>query len=369
MRIAFVVNNYPPRVGGVESHVSCLAAALHGFGHEVTVYTLGEPLGEADKQGITVLRRREYARIGGILGFPALGTTRWLAADLRRRGVEVVSVHTRFFPMSHVGLRAGRRAGATVVHTEHGSGHVVSPSPVVRWGSRLVDYTLGRGVLRGADAVLGVSEHVAAFVARLSGVTARVFYNAIQPPASPTPPRVPPGRLVFVGRLVPGKGWEEVLAVVAALRADGREVTAEVLGDGPDRADAERMTSDLGLSDVVTLPGRVGHQQVRAALSGAILINPTVLAEGFQTTLLEALAEGGRVVTYDVPGAAVLRAEGHALDIVRERTVPALAEATARAIDAGPPADNPAGLDRWYWPARAKEYVEICDEALRTARR
>lgn len=369
MRIAFVVNNYPPRVGGVETHVASLAGVLGELGHDVIVYTLGDPVGEVDENGIVVVRRREYTRIGGILGFPALGTTRWLAADLRRRGVGVVSVHTRFFPMSWVGMRAGRKVGATVVHTEHGSGHVVSPSFVVRWGSRFVDRTFGRAVLRGSDAVLGVSEQVVDFVRRLSGVSARVFYNAIRPPTSAPRPIASAGRLVFVGRLVPGKGWEEVLGVVARLRASGHEVTADVLGDGADRAAAERMVADLGLSDVVTIHGRVDSDRVRERLAGATLVNPTVLAEGFQTTLLEALAEGGRVVTYDVPGAAVLRAQGHPVEIVAERSVPALVDAVERAIAAGPVITRGEGLEQWFWPARAREYVEICTTASARERR
>ncbi len=370
MRTAFVVNNYPPRVGGVESHVFSLATALRGRGHEVTVYTLGEdPLGEVAERGIAVVRRREYARIGGILGFPAPGTTAYLADDLRRRRIEVVSIHTRFFPMSWVGLRAARRAGAAVVHTEHGSGHVVSPSAVVRWGSRAVDLTIGRAVLRGADVVLGVSEQVVGFVERLSGVSAKVFYNAIEPSRSAARPPRRPTHLVFVGRLVPGKGWEEMLDVVNALRTSGHHVTGEILGDGPDRAAVERMVTESGLAEVVAVRGRVDQEQVRSSLSGATLINPTVLAEGFQTTLLESLAEGGRVVTYPVPGADVLRSEGHPVEIVAQQSVEALAAAALRVFDADADRDvEPGALGKWFWPARAEEYVGICREAVRRAR-
>lgn len=365
MRVAFVVNNYPPRVGGVEMHVSSLADELAARGHDVFVHTLEETQGRTREEGVTVNRHREYLRIGGILGFPAWGTTRRIAAQLRADSVDVVSVHTRFFPMSWVGLRAARRAGARVIHTEHGSGHVVSPSAVIRWGSRAVDLTIGKAVLRGADGVLGVSEHVLEFVHRLSGVRAEVFYNAIDPPetsdAEPEPGAAT--RLVFVGRLVSGKGWDDFIRMVAALRTEGHAITAEMLGDGPDRADADALVRSLGLEDTLVLKGRVSPEEVRRSIRGAILVNPTTLAEGFQTTLLEALAEGGRIVTYDVPGAEILRSQGHPVTVVDGRTASSLIVATNAVLSTPSPdarSDRPS-LEEWYWPSRAQQFIDLCD--------
>ena len=52
--IAFVVNNYPPRVGGVEKHVGALAARLVGLGHRVTVFTLSDEPGVSVEDGVRV---------------------------------------------------------------------------------------------------------------------------------------------------------------------------------------------------------------------------------------------------------------------------------------------------------------------------
>src|SRR5690606_18310914 len=175
--------NYPPRTGGVEQHVRALASELTARGNDVAVVTLGTPTGWRQDGKIEVLTLPERFRISDILGFPFLGTRRRLTRMLRERSVDVVSVHTRFFPMSAVGWRAARAAGIPVIHTEHGSDHVKSDSRVITAASRAVDFTIGRAVLRGADRVLGVSEDVVAFVRRLAGVDADVFYNAITPPA------------------------------------------------------------------------------------------------------------------------------------------------------------------------------------------
>lgn len=353
MRIAFVVNNYPPRVGGVENHVAALAAHLAEQGHQVVVHTLSEAEGDAREGAIRVQRWKEAFQIGGLLGFPTPAAARGIARALRAERPDLISVHTRFFPLTWLGAALGRRLRVPVLHTEHGSDHVASPSAVIAWGSRAVDWTLGRWSLRAATRVVGVSDEVVAFVRRLAGVDATVFHNAIEPPAMPPAP--PRRHLVFVGRIVPGKGWEDFLEVVAATPG----VTAEILGDGPDRGRMEQEIARLGLDARVTVRGRVPLPQVYEALGGAVLVNPTRLSEGFQTTLLEALAVGGRVVTYPVPGARTLREQGAPITVVAAEPA-ALAAAVADTL-----ADGAAGswahdgVAGWTWPERAREFAAL----------
>ena len=193
--------------------------------------------------------------------------------------------------------------------------------------SRVVDVTMGRYVLRHADRVLGVSEQAADFASRLGGVRADVFYNAITPPCSRPEPIADRHRhLVFVGRMVPGKGWDTFIEAVARLSAEGVEVTGELLGAGADLEAARALIADRNLADRLCAPGRVSAQEVRSRLAGATLVNPTVLSEGFQTTLLEALAERGRVVTFTVPGAKLLAEQGHPVVITKERNVESLVD-------------------------------------------
>lgn len=357
MRIVFVLNNYPPRVGGVENHVGSLARHLAANGHDVTVHTLTEgPTGRSMEDGVVVHRWREAFTVGGLLGFPtpraAVGL--WRAVRSLRGRDATVSVHTRFFPLTWLGTAAARAAGVPVVHTEHGSDHVASPSPTIRWGSRLVDLTLGRWALRTADAVVGVSEEVVAFVRRLAGVEASVFHNAIEAPDAGE--WVAPRRhLVFVGRIVPGKGWEDFLDAVAAT---GPDVTAEVLGDGPALPALRGRVEALGLAGRVAVRGRVPVSEVFGALVGAILVNPTRLSEGFQTTLIEALAVGARVVTYPVPGASLLAEGGAPVRIVGRGASELVAGVRAELDTPGRPwpGDHVAG---WTWPVRSAEYAEL----------
>lgn len=364
VRIAFVVNNYVPRMGGVEFHVAALARHLQDRGHRITVVTLAPQPSVAEEDGIRVIRLRERFRIGDVLGFPPPGTTRRLKEMLRSQSIDVVSVHTRFFPMTYLGIEAARATGVPVVLTEHGSDHVTSPSPVVSVGARAIDETMGRWALRHANAVIGVSEEVLGFVGRLASVSGRVFYNAAElPPERHVSPR--PSHLVFVGRLVPGKGWDTFIDAVRLLTDRGHEVTAVALGGGPDEEEARARAAAAG--GLVEIRGRVTPQEVSAELQGATLVNPTTLSEGFQTTLLEALFVGGRVVTYPVPGAKALMEDGAPLTVTRERSTEAMVDAIEETLTH--PAD-PLPREKsaaWSWDARAVQFEEIALDLVHSA--
>lgn len=372
VRFAFVVNNYPPRTGGVELHVHALAHELLRKGHDVTVVTLGSTPGWRDDEGVMVLTLPEHFRVADILGFPSPGTSYRLSRLLSKQEIDIVSVHTRFFPMSFVGWRAARRTKVPVIHTEHGSDHVSSDSFVIRLASKMVDFTLGRMVLRGADQILGVSEAVVAFVRRLAGVDARVFYNAITVGRGDAEHSTNEhagvtkrtNHLVFVGRIVPGKGWDTYLEVVSRLKREGQQVTGEVLGDGVDLVELQRRVDSSGLQDAIKVRGRVTQEEVRTALRGATLVNPTILSEGFQTTLLEAIAEGGSVVTYPVPGAATLSHAGAPVIISAERTADSLYSVLEGLLREPPAPASSRFVEGWTWPARAKEYIGIARDLL-----
>src|SRR5690606_21975602 len=105
--------------------------------------------------------------------------------------------------------------------------------------------------------------------------------------------------------------------------------------------------------------GPVTPSRVQELLAGGILVNPTRLSEGFQTTLLEALAVGAEIVSYPVPGLAALVANGAPVREVPIGDRAALAEAILAALrHPQGPFDRPA-LVAWSWPARAAHYAAI----------
>jgi len=266
--------------------------------------------------------------------------------------------------MSFVGVRAAKKAGIPVIHTEHGSGFVANDSAVIALASRIVDQTLGRYVFRSADQVLGVSDEAATFTTKLGAREPRTFFNAIPVIDHEDHVTDRPEHMVFVGRMVGGKGWDLFIQAVHELRQLGYEVDGEMLGDGESLQYARTLVRELDLADVVHVRGRVDASEVRKSLSGATLVNPTVLSEGFQTTLLETIAESGRVVTFAVPGAPLLQDQGAPVVITDRSDLNALTSSIRTMLDQTPEIAPEGIIENWTWPRRSAEYLQIVEDVI-----
>ncbi|MGV3246832.1 glycosyltransferase family 4 protein [Rothia sp. 11254D007CT] len=344
----------------MEQHVHALGTHLVRQGHRVTVITLDDTPGRSVEDGITVYRLKEYLRVEGIVGFASpVGLYKALRV-LKKEKIDVISVHTRFFSMSWWGVVLGRLLNIPVVHTEHGSGFVVSEKAVIRLASQLVDRTLGVLTLRAASKVLGVSQPSCDFVKKLSGVDAEVFYNVSPlPMAAPEDVVFQRKKLVFLARVVEVKGWRAFLETVQQLHAEDAEITGVVLGAGVDLEKAKAYAAELGISDAVDFKGFVDHATVARELCGATLVNPTVAAEGFQTTIIDAYVSQAAIVTYDVSSARVLKDAGVRVHIVGQQGVPQLVAAVRAELAQGPQAYPVEDLQRWGWASQGKTYERI----------
>lgn len=362
--VAFVVNNYPPKTGGVELHVSSLARTLAEEGLQVTVFALDNAGGESIEGGVRVVRFSCTALIGNVLAFPMPGTGKRIRQLLCSLRVDAVSLHTRFFPMTYLGARAARKLGIPAILTEHGSDHVRGVSRAIGAASRLVDFTLGRYVLRNSTHVLAISEAAQSFVWKLACVRADVFRNAIDVGtfSKSFPSRVVRPKIVFLGRLVPGKGWELALQVAKELHGEGIDFDLHFIGDGPDHGALLRACEESGLGRSVTVHGRLGLDEIPVHLHGSVLLNPTILAEGFQTTLLEAIASRSAIVSTPVAAAHYLKSLGAPIEIVEAGDLSGWVQKTRKYLLGEKPRMGAEALQQFDWSVRGREYKAILDQ-------
>lgn len=364
--VAFVVNNYPPKVGGIESHVSHLAASLKKLDVDVTVFALDNAVASGVHDGIEVVRYSGTAMIAGVLSVPWPGSGQKLQRELKRRGITVISTHTRFFPMSFLGVRAGQRLGIPVIHTEHGSDHVRGVSKIVGYMSRIVDRTMGKYILRHASQVLAISSASRQFVESLAQVQSRIFLNAINTAAFRVfeeKPKSQVPRIIFLGRVVDGKGWQTCLAVGEALASEFSGLEVHFIGDGAQRPLLEAAALGSPIRDRITIHGYLKHQEIKMLLADGLLLNPTILAEGFQTTLLEAVTAGASVVSTPVAAACFLAESGAPVFIVEDQSTNAWVEECRRVLKA-PRAEIRAEIANSFdWSTRSREYVQILNAA------
>ena len=115
--------------------------------------------------------------------------------------------------------------------------------------------------------------------------------------------RARPRLIVALGRLVGYKGFDILLQAIK--RIDARAV---IIGEGPLRTELAALADHLGISDRLTLAGRLPRDEVKALLHAAdvFAMPSTMIAEGFGLAQLEAMSAGRPVVNTSLPTAAPL---------------------------------------------------------------
>jgi glycosyltransferase involved in cell wall biosynthesis len=171
-------------------------------------------------------------------------------------------------------------------------------------------------------------------------------------------------RLLFLGRLDPKKGIENLLDACAIVR-QGKEVAFQltVAGDGDKEyvRSLHRRIGDLGLADVVQLIGWVDGGAKASLLERSDLLVLPSHTENFGMVVAEALAHGVPVIASRGTPWGQLEEVGCGLWVENEPK--ALAEAVTRA--AGMPLEEMGDRGRrWVsrelvWPTVAERMVDV----------
>ena len=321
-----VSNDFPPRIGGIESFVSDLCELLD---RDVVVLTSGPPgaaATDADR-GYPVVRH------GGLL-LPTPAVARAAATLLRRSGADRVL----FGSAVPLGLLAPglRRAGARqVVGLTHG--HEV-------WWSRVpVARSLLRRVGDGCDHLTTISDFTTGAVADALSPAAQDRLLRMPPPVDLsrfTPGRTPSGRArcVAVGRFVRQKGFDTLLRAWRLVLDRWPPATPApelvLVGDGPQRARLTGLAAALRLGDTVRMTGALSRDGVLAELRAARVFALPVrsrwqglYAEGLGLAAVEAAACGLAVVVGRSGGAPETVQDGRTGVVVAPEDPRALAAA------------------------------------------
>jgi glycosyltransferase involved in cell wall biosynthesis len=152
-------------------------------------------------------------------------------------------------------------------------------------------------------------------------------YRVARPPESRVEPVI-----VFLGRLRKYKGAQHALRALPLVRASVPGALLHVVGDGPYRAELERLASRLGVAEAVRFLGALSHEGKVAALNDAQVAVAPSPKEGWGLTVIEANACAVPVVASRSPGLVESVREGETGWLVPHGDAPALARSLVRLL-------------------------------------
>ncbi|HEX7075184.1 MAG TPA: glycosyltransferase, partial [Hyphomicrobiaceae bacterium] len=303
------------------------------------------------------------------------GLAHAMRQQAKRGRIDVVQCHW-LVPQAVVAALALRRNAPPFVITCHGSDLYGLNQ---RWLK-----ALKRFALRRAAAVTTVSEPLKGEIRSLMGESEWPERTAVVSmgvdterfaPSRRNPDWAPSKALgrpvvLFVGRLVEGKGVSFLIQALGNPVLAQTTVCAAIVGDGPQRQALEEQARYSGLGERIRFLGSVAHDALPEIYASCdIFCLPAIRTargeeEGFGLVLAEAASSGLPIVAARVRGAQGLLEDGVTGSMVAERDPVALAKAlSALASDAGLAARFGANARqqalKYDWQAIARRYRDL----------
>jgi glycosyltransferase involved in cell wall biosynthesis len=306
MKLLLLIPYLAPVYGGTAQVVPALAAALANTGITVDVVTtaaagstvLSVPLNDWQHQDGYRVRycrswhRRDFVWSGSLL--------RWLLAH--GQDYDLVHTHTLFAPVVAAAHWICRWRRVPYVMTPHG---MLDPWALGQKAGKKQRYMtwVERPALAHAAAIHVLSRREAEQVAALQLPTpVATIPNGVTlpPPVSPDlflderPHLRSLQRLLYLGRIDPKKGLDQLVTALASLHRDRPQL--HLILAGPDalgyRDALQRQARTLGCESALTFTGLLTGDRKWAALQAADLFVYPSYSEGFSMAILEAMAVG-----------------------------------------------------------------------------
>lgn len=335
MTSLLVTNDFPPKIGGIQSYLWELWRRLPAA--ETTVMTTpysGDRAWDA-AQPFRVVRRRE----------PVLLPTPGLARDVDALARELAADVIFLDPALPLGMLTARLRAAPVVVVLHGA-EITVPGrlptrPVLGRVLRCATGVVAAGGYPLAEAMHAASRSLLSLVVP-PGVDTKRFRpaaDAAEKLAARAALGLDPEARIVLGasRMVPRKGFDVLIAALGRLPSD---VQLVLVGDGRDRPRLERLADAASLAHRVQFLGRVSEADLplahRAADVFAMLCRDRwggLEAEGFGIVFLEAGASGLACVAGRSGGSHEAVVDGETGYVVNPRDVGAVASRLRALLD------------------------------------
>ncbi len=289
MRIAHVVRQFHPAVGGMEEVVGALAAAQADAGHSVRVVTLDRIFNDD-----TMLPPRERLGAVEVVRVPFIGSTRYPIAwrVIRHIGdADIVHVHGIDFLFDYLAWTAPLHRRRLVVSTHGAFFHTRYAATLKKLYFRTVT-RLSLRRYRGVAAVSAADEALFSAI-RPNGVS--LIENGVNIGKFANAGAAHPAKAMFaLGRFSSNKRLDRVIHFLAALRERDPDWTLTVAGRASElsSADVRTLAAAAGVGDAVTVVDAPSAADIRRHLGRCAVFVSASDYEGFGLAAVEAMSAG-----------------------------------------------------------------------------
>ena len=344
MKILYITV-WKPRKGGIVTHVENLVKRSK---NESLILTYNDR-SQRDTPGVI---RAPY------INLPILrGASFAVTSFFKALGIDFDIIHAHYaVPQGFAGVLIKKAKRKPLVLTVHGS------DLTVLGGSRFTRPIL-KWVFNNSDRIIAVSRYMEGLITGL-GVEkekVRVIYNGVEPE---NPAKGDEKRMVFIGALVRQKGADIAITAFKELKEKHGDSKLLIVGDGPERKRLERLSRELGLTDI-EFRGYV--EDINGVFTAkSILVLPS-REEGFGMVLLEAMARGVPVIAAKTGGIVEIVADGENGLLFTKEDPGSLADATARIFEDGLLKERliKGGfetVEKFTWEKTEKETTKVYEE-------
>ena len=304
MRICFVSRRYFPAISGMSIYALNLLQQLVASGHDVTMVSQyrGDALGTRiygggpppPVPGVRVIGLEQLGeQDGGDFERDIAKMVETIVAEHRREPFDIL--HAQYgYPTGWAALLASRQLGVpNLVSIQGGDGHWVGSCCETHRQAmlRVLDHA-GALLIGGRSFAEEVGNRLGTPLSRFTIVPGAVDTDRFTPASGPATDG--PTKILYHGRVDRRKGVLDFLQCLVAVEGNWH---ATVSGIGPDLADAQKLTGELGLEERVTFSGYAAYADVPDIYRAHHIFASPTYAEGFSNTILEAMASGLAVMS------------------------------------------------------------------------
>lgn len=320
-----------PHVGGYENYIYEIYSRMTDEFHiDILVSDFQKNIKFEEYNDLHIHRLESWCLLGEMYPIPKITNNNLkILKKLMDNEYIFINTHTRFFILSFIGFSLSKLKGTKLIHTEHGTGQVISNKFYLKIFSSFYDKLIGRAIFRGSHVNIGISKASCDFLRKNRANNICLISNGVDTDhfiKKSTNLKEKLGIndeyivITFVGRLIYSKGVQDLIRSFLDIKKLGILAKLIIVGDGSYRDILEDLSK--GDNDIIFLGIQNNVSEVLSITD--IFVNPSY-SEGLPTTILEAASVGIPIIATDVGGTREILINGMGC-LIEPRDIKALSK-------------------------------------------